>query len=80
MVHVIYFTQVTFKITHHVSVSAACLKLARKAVVFVTEVCIRSIQSKECGIFLVHIASIVMSSCAVRHPDDSHPLAGAGMK
>lgn len=78
MLHVIYFTQVTLKITHHVSVSAACLKLARKAVVFVTEVCMRSIQSKE--FFLVHIVSVVMNSCAVRHPDDSHPLAGAGMK
>lgn len=80
MLHVIYFTQVTSKITHHVSVSAACLILARKAVVFVTGVCMRSIQSKEWGIFLVHIVSVVMNSCAVRHPDDSHPLAGAGMK
>lgn len=58
---------------------AASLKLARKAVVFMTKVCMKSIHSKKCGIFPVHIIFVVMNSLALRHRDDSHPLARVGI-
>jgi len=59
---------------------AASLKLARKAVVFMTKVCMRSVHSKECGIFLVRVIFVVMNSRALRYRDDSCPLARVGIK